>query len=67
VAARTAGGAWTAEAAIPLRQLVGRRIAPGTVWAIGVQRTVPGVGFQSWTTPAATRIAPEGFGHLVFE
>jgi photosystem II stability/assembly factor-like uncharacterized protein len=67
VAARTAGGAWTAEAAIPLSQLVGRRIAPGTVWAIGVQRTAPGAGFQSWTTPAATQIVPEGFGHMVFE
>ena len=43
-------------------------IVPGkTVWALGVQRTVPGMGFQSWTTPAATAVMPEGFGWLGFE
>ena len=67
VAARTADGFWTAEAAIPLGQLTSHLPAAGTVWAVGVQRTAPGVGFQSWTAPAATRIAPEGFGYLIFE
>ena len=37
------------------------------VWALGVQRTVPGVGFQSWSTPASTEVKPEGFGYLIFE
>ena len=32
-----------------------------------LQRVVPGVGFQSWTTPASTAITPEGFGLLLFE
>jgi photosystem II stability/assembly factor-like uncharacterized protein len=36
-------------------------------WAVGVQRTIPGVGFQSWSTPASTQITPEGFGYLIFE
>ena len=67
VAAQTADGVWTAEAAIPLAELK-TAIVPGkTVWAIGVQRTVPGVGFQSWTTPAVPAVMPEGFGWLEFE
>ncbi len=36
-------------------------------WALGVQRTIPGVGFQSWSVPASTQVAPEGFGYLIFE
>jgi photosystem II stability/assembly factor-like uncharacterized protein/tetratricopeptide (TPR) repeat protein len=67
VAARTEGGRWTAEAAVPLGQLTARRVTAQTVWAVGLQRTVPGVGFQSWTTPARTTVAPEGFGYLTFE
>jgi hypothetical protein len=67
VAARTADGSWTAEAAIPLAEL-GAKIEPGkTVWGLGIQRSVPGVGFQSWTTPAAPEVVPEGFGWLGFE
>jgi photosystem II stability/assembly factor-like uncharacterized protein len=67
VAAKTADGSWTAEAAIPLAEL-GAKIEPGkTVWGLGIQRTVPGVGFQSWTTPAAPEVVPEGFGWLGFE
>jgi photosystem II stability/assembly factor-like uncharacterized protein len=67
VAAKTADGSWTAEAAIPLAEL-NATIVPGkTVWAVGVQRTVPGVGFQSWTTPASPEVVPEGFGWLSFE
>jgi hypothetical protein len=37
------------------------------VWAVGVQRTIPGVGFQSWSTPASTQVMPEGFGYLIFQ
>jgi hypothetical protein len=36
-------------------------------WAVGVQRTIPGVGFQSWSAPASTQVSPEGFGYLIFE
>jgi photosystem II stability/assembly factor-like uncharacterized protein len=67
VAAQTADGTWTAEAAIPLAELHATIVPGKTVWAVGIQRTVPGVGFQSWTTPAAPEVVPEGFGWLQFE
>ena len=67
VAVRSEGGHWTAEAAIPLGQLTRRHPTAETVWAVGLERTVPGVGFQSWSTPATTAISPEGFGYLMFE
>ena len=57
---------WTAEAAIPLSQLAGQMPEAGTSWAVGVQRIVPGVGFQSWTAPAAPEVIPEGMGYLIF-
>ncbi|MEN6557983.1 MAG: hypothetical protein ABFC54_07370, partial [Thermoguttaceae bacterium] len=59
---------WTLEAAIPLAELTGQRPKPGDSWAIGLQRIVPGVGFQSWTTPAGIAPPrPDGFGYLVFQ
>lgn len=67
VASRWADGTWTAEAAIPLDQLTGHYPAQHDAWALGVQRTVPGTGFQSWTRPATTDVQPEGFGLLIFE
>jgi len=67
VAAAADHGEWTAEAAIPLDQLTGRLPRSRSVWAVGIQRTVPGVGFQSWTQPAGTEVVPEGFGYLVFD
>ncbi|MBN2477428.1 MAG: hypothetical protein JXB62_22675 [Pirellulales bacterium] len=67
VAADTGENVWTVEAAIPLDQLTGRYPGARSVWAVGIQRTVPGVGFQSWTTPATTAVRPEGFGYLIFD
>jgi photosystem II stability/assembly factor-like uncharacterized protein/TolA-binding protein len=67
VAAKWEGDAWTVETAIPLAELTGQPPRPHETWAIGVQRVVPGVGFQSWSNPAAVSVLPEGFGHLVFE
>ena len=58
---------WSLEAAIPLAELTGTLPESKHVWAVGVQRIVPDVGFQSWTQPATTQTAPEGFGLLVFE
>lgn len=58
--------AWTVEAAIPLDAISLRRPQPTDVWSVGVQRTVPGLGFQSWSKPAATEILPQGFGLLLF-
>lgn len=66
VAAASSHGFWTAEAAIPLDQLTDRAPTANTAWAIGLQRIVPGVGFQSFSTPAAIDVVPEGFGYLIF-
>lgn len=67
VAHTTDEKAWTAEAAIPLSELTSQKPSSGAVWAVGVQRTVPGVGFQSWTSPAAPQAIAEGFGLLLFQ
>jgi hypothetical protein len=67
VSAATAAGVWTIEAAIPLEELVAATQGQQQAWAVGLQRTVPGVGFQSWTRPAAVQVRPEGFGILVIE
>ncbi len=40
---------WTVELAIPWDQLAPAAPSSRTVWAMGVQRTIPGVGFQSWS------------------
>ena len=75
VAARTADGAWSRRGGDPARGTVGQgwnlRHRNDPAWAdrLGHRHscTVPGVGFQSWTTPAATTVVPEGFGLLGFE
>ncbi|HUY90232.1 MAG TPA: YCF48-related protein [Pirellulales bacterium] len=67
VAADSNDDGWSAEAAIPAAALTGEAPGPRSVWALGIQRTVPGVGFQSWTVPAAAAPVPEGFGYLIFE
>ncbi|HWB12417.1 MAG TPA: YCF48-related protein [Pirellulales bacterium] len=67
VAAAARDGVWTVEAAIPLAELSGEMPKPRYVWAVGIQRTVPGVGFQSWTRPASASVTPEGFGYLIFD
>ena len=61
VAARQDEEFWTIEAAIPLIELTGIKPASGSAWSLGVQRVVPSIGFQSWSTPAAARVQPEGF------
>jgi len=68
VAANSDETTWTIEAAIPLEELVPRPPTRGETWSVGIQRTIPGVGFQSWTQPAGPdpRIRPEGFGYLRF-
>lgn len=58
---------WTAEVAIPFAELTSQSPEAGKAWAAGLQRIVPGAGFQSWTQPAGTTILPEGFGYLIFE
>jgi len=67
VAVARTGEAWTVEAAVPLRELIGRPLQPRETWALGLQRVIPRVGFQSWSRPAAVEERPEGFGFLTFE
>ncbi|MBX3414067.1 MAG: hypothetical protein KF708_15375 [Pirellulales bacterium] len=59
--------AWICEAAIPWIELTEKTPTPGTAWLVGVERTVPRVGFQSWTVPASPTTKPEGFGLLLFD
>jgi photosystem II stability/assembly factor-like uncharacterized protein len=58
---------WTVEAAIPLAELTPKKPQPRDVWTVGIQRVVPRVGFQSFTTPAAVEARGETFGLMVFE
>ena len=67
VAARDTDREWTCEIAIPLHELTPQAPLARDAWAIGIQRIVPQVGFQSWTRPAALDAQPRGFGLLVFE
>ena len=67
VAAVEDDASWTIEAAIPLKELVPRPPARGDAWAVGLQRTIPSTGFQSWTKPASVNVLPQGFGLLAFD
>lgn len=67
VARAEEGNGWIVEAAIAFDQLAPRAPASGEAWALGLQRVVPGVGFQTWSQPAAAVPILEGFGFLVFE
>ncbi|HJN12856.1 MAG TPA: YCF48-related protein [Pirellulaceae bacterium] len=67
VAARSDRNEWVVEAAIPLAALHSGPLPRAATWAVGIQRTVPGIGFQSWTKPAATEPDPAGFGYLQFQ
>ncbi|MCH7727545.1 MAG: hypothetical protein IH991_13830 [Planctomycetes bacterium] len=58
---------WTIEAAIEMKDIAPRRQRTKKVWGLGVQRIVPNVGFQSWTTHAGIEPRPEGFGLLMLE
>jgi hypothetical protein len=67
VASESSADRWVVEAAIPLSALSATRPESKHVWNVGLQRTVPGVGFQSWSHPAGTKVMPEGFSFLMFE
>lgn len=67
VAADRNAESWTVEAAIPLDELVPDGKVSQTAWVFGAQRVVPGVGFQSWTKPAAIQPVPQGLGVLILK
>lgn len=58
---------WTVEVAIPWEELVPKRPQVRDVWAIGIQRVIPGVGRQGLGRPAAAELIPQGCGLMVFE
>ncbi len=67
VAAHHGEGNWHVEVAIPWTQLTAEPPRHRDVWAVGVQRVVPGVGFQSWSKPAAPEAVMQGMGYLIFQ
>ena len=58
---------WTAEAAIPLSELVTEPPAARQVWAAAIRRTIPRVGYETWAGKAAADDSPDQFGLLIFE
>ena len=66
VAVQSDETSWTAEAAIPLTELIAHAPTPGNVWAMNVTRIVPGKGLQAWSTPADAKPRPEGMGLMQF-
>ena len=71
IAAASDDDSWTVEAAMPLAELVAEPPAVRQVWAVGVRRTIPKLGHQSWAgeedgpddTPGGT---PDQFGLVLF-
>ena len=66
VACKSGPDGWTAEAAIPLKELTGDAPTIGKAWAVNVVRILPGRGVQAWSLPADVRPRPEGMGLLLF-
>jgi photosystem II stability/assembly factor-like uncharacterized protein len=58
---------WTAEIAIPWSELCEHPPQPTDLWAVGIQRLVPGQPLQAFTHPATATVRPEGFGLWLFE
>jgi hypothetical protein len=67
VAAVSKPTTWAVEGAIPMRELTAEPPRRGQLWALGLQRTIPGLGFQSWTRPASASVLSQGFGLLRFD
>jgi hypothetical protein len=67
VAASSDENTWTFEAAIPLAELVTAPPAARHVWAASARRTIPRVGYQSWSGQPGSVDSPDQFGLLIFE
>jgi tetratricopeptide (TPR) repeat protein len=65
-AVKSEANGWTAEVAIPLKELTGEPVTLGKMWAVNVSRVLPGRGVQAWSLPADVKPRPEGMGILVF-
>jgi photosystem II stability/assembly factor-like uncharacterized protein len=67
VAAAGDRAAWTVEAAVPIRELAAEPPDSRHVWAAAIRRTIPRVGYQSWSGDAHSTDSPDEFGLLIFE
>jgi hypothetical protein len=59
--------AWSIEAAIPFSELAPQPPQRRTTWAVGIVRTIPTIGIQSWTPSAGIVPRPESFGLVEFD
>ena len=50
-----------------LAQLVEKPPMSRAVWAVAARRTIPRVGYQSWSGDPADNDSPAQFGVLIFE
>jgi hypothetical protein len=66
VAAAEDDTSWTIEAAIPFDQILESAPAEQAVWAVGLRRIAPQVGFQSWTPAFSPQIQAANLGLLIF-
>jgi hypothetical protein len=68
IAAAGDDASWAVEAAIPLAELTDEPPAAKHVWAVSARRTIPRVGYESWSGDATTaETSPERFGLVVFD
>jgi photosystem II stability/assembly factor-like uncharacterized protein len=66
VAVHPTATGWTAEVAIPLAELTGRRPTDKSAWAFNLTRVLPGRGVLAWNGPGDGTPRPEAMGHLEF-
>jgi len=67
VAAAQDATTWTIEAAIPLAEIAVARPQARTVWALGIERTIPRVGSESWGGEKVGEHSPDQYGLLIFD
>jgi photosystem II stability/assembly factor-like uncharacterized protein len=67
IAASDREASWAVEAAIPMSELTADKPSARHVWAAGVTRTIPRVGYESWTGQLVADELPDRFGLLIFE
>lgn len=58
---------WRLEIAIPFAELVPHPPGNFEIWGLGIVRTIPTIGLESWTQPAASEPRPASFGLLKFD
>jgi hypothetical protein len=67
VAAASDDTSWTIEAAVPLAELAADPPAARHVWALAARRTIPRIGYESWSGESYPDDSPAQFGLLIFE